>query len=187
MKKQKKEIIITGEEKKLTIFESLLKVQQKLKTVVKDKKAFKGTYATIENVWESIRNIINENGFVIYHQMSTEGIKTTALHQSGEKLESVIPFSETKDSQEKGKEITYAKRYNINAIFNVIVADEDNDANKQLGDYKKKAINGELAAKKLLEAKDLEDSRKIYKSLSAEEKKTTEVVDAIEYIKNNLS
>jgi hypothetical protein len=169
-----------------TMFESLLEVQKELKTVVKDKQAYKGTYATIENVWESIRNIINSNGFVVLHQMTGEGIKTTALHQSGEKLESTIPFSGNTDPQEKGKEITYAKRYNINAIFNVIVAEEDNDANKPLNNYQKKSVNGELAAKKLLNAKDIEDSRKIYNALSEEERKTTEVIDAVKFIKTNL-
>lgn len=177
----------TQKTKTKTIFESLLTIQKELKTIVKDKKAFKGNYATIENVWESIRKIVNDNGFVIYHEMSLDGIVTVALHQSGEKLSSCIPFSGNVDPQEKGKEITYAKRYNINAIFNVIVADEDNDANKTLNNYQKKVVNGQLAADKLLGAKDAETARKIYNGLSPEERKTTEVIEAIKFIKTNLS
>ncbi len=168
------------------MFASLLEVQKSLKTVVKDKKAFKGTYATIEHVWESIRQVINDNGFVVTHTMSEKGITTTALHETGEKLESTIPFAGNKDPQEQGKEITYAKRYNINAIFNVIVADEDNDATPRLNNYNKKQVNGELAAEKLLKAKNKDEANAIYKTLSADERKTDEVINAIKYIKENI-
>lgn len=172
-----------------TMFESLLAIQQELQTIAKDKKAFKGSYATIENVWESIRKTINGNGFVVYHEMAPAGILTVALHQSGEKLSSCIPFIETtilKDSQDLGKEITYAKRYNLNAIFNIIVADEDNDATKQIGNYKKSAIDGKLAADKLTKSKTRDEALKIYKGLSEAERNTTEVVAATAEIKNKF-
>ena len=175
------------EKKQPTMFESLLNVQKSLKTVVKDKKAFKGTYATIEHVWESIREVINDNGFVVYHQNTLEGTKTVALHESGEFLESFIPWSGNKDSQEQGKEITYSKRYNINAIFNIIVADEDNDATKKLGNYSKIGSLGTLAAKKLLDAKTEQEARAVYATLSEDERKTDEVVSAIGSIKEKFS
>jgi hypothetical protein len=179
------------EEKPKTIFESFLAVQKELQTITKDKKAFKGSYATIENIWESIREIVNRNEFVVMHQSTIkEGLKgllTSVLHSSGKIVESFIEYSDNKDPQEKGKEITYAKRYNINAIFNVIVADEDNDATKPLGKYQKQTVDGSLAAKKLLNAKNAEDSRRIYASLSAEERKTSEVIKAVEFIKENLT
>jgi len=171
--------------KEITMFDALLKIQKELKTIVKDKKAFKGSYATIENIWESIRKIINDNNFIVYHQMTPEVITTTALFVTGEKLESTIPFSGNVDPQEKGKEITYAKRYNINAIFNVIVADEDTDANKPLNNYKKKEVDGSLAAEKLLNAGTREEAVAIYQSLSPAERKTSEVVEAIKFIKTN--
>jgi len=171
--------------KETTMFDSLLKIQQELKIILKDKKAYKGTYATIEHIWESIRKTINGNGFVVYHQMTPEAITTTALYKNGEKLESTIPFSGNTDPQEKGKEITYAKRYNINAIFNIIVADEDNDATPKLGNYKKKEVNGQLQADKLLSAETTEEARKIYASLSPEERKTSEVVEAIKFIRSD--
>jgi len=170
-------------ENKKTMFADLLKIQTELKTITKDKDAYKGKYATIEKIWETIRKTINDNNFVIYNQMTLEGIKTIAYHISGDKLESVIPFSDTKDPQEKGKEITYAKRYNINAIFNVIVAGEDNDANKPLNNYAKVEVNGRLASDKLLNASNTDEARKIYNTLSPAERKTTEVIDAIEFIK----
>lgn len=168
---------------KKTLFASLLAVQKELQTVTKNKTAFKGKYADIENIWESIRQIVNDNGFVVLHEATAEGIKTTAIHESGEKLESFIPWSGNKDSQEQGKEITYAKRYNINAIFNVIVSEEDNDASKKIGNYKKSEVNGELAAKKIREAKTREEAVSLYNGLSKEERLTTEVVKVVAEMK----
>lgn len=162
------------------LYHDLLKIQKSLKTVVKDKKAFKGSYATIENVWESIRKTINDNNFVVTHSAIQEGVRTTAIHCSGEVIQSLFPWSDNKDPQEKGKEITYAKRYNINAIFNVIVADEDTDASKPVGNYKKKEVSGELAAKKITNAKTRDEALEAYKSLSKEERTTAEVIAAVD-------
>lgn len=163
-----------------TLFEDLLEVQKQLKTVVKDKKSFKGSYATIENVWESVRKAINDNNFVVTHSALEEGVRTTAMHRSGEVIQSTFPWSDIKDPQERGKEITYAKRYNINAIFNVIVADEDNDASKPVGNYKKKEVSGELAAKKIISAKTRDEAIEAYKSLSKEERATADVIAAVD-------
>lgn len=178
-----------AEAKSKSMFESLLEIQKAMKTVQKNKTAFKGKYADIENVWESIRHIVNDAGFVVVHYVTEKGVKTEAMHQSGNKLEpSFIPFAEgNTDPQERGKEITYAKRYNINAIFNVIVAEEDTDATKKLGNYEKKGVNGELAAKKLKDAKTKEEAKEVYKTLSADERKTNEVVEAIGLIKEKFA
>lgn len=162
-----------------TIFTSLLAIQTELQAVTKDKKSFKGSYATLENVWNSIRKIINTNHFVVTHSSDEKGVTTIAMHVSGEKLQSFMPWSGNTDSQEQGKELTYARRYGINAIFNVIVEDEDTDAAKPMGNYKKKEVSGDLAAKKLREAKTHEDAMIVYKSLSPEERQTSVVVNEV--------
>lgn len=174
---------VVNEKKEASMFDDLLAIQKELKTVVKDKKAFKGSYATIEHVWESIRNVINDHNFIVTHSATQDGIMTTAMHRSGQITQSLFPWSGNKDAQEQGKEITYAKRYNINAIFNVIVAEEDNDANKPVGNYKKKEVSGELAAKKITGAKTREEALEAYKALSKEERTTTEVIAAVDQMR----
>lgn len=175
-------------ETKKTMFDSLLKIQKELKTISKNKQAFKGKYATIEKVWESIRNLIAENGFVVYNQSvmrdSKNGLLTTAKHETGESIDSFIEYSSNEDPQERGKEITYYRRYNINSIFNVIVEGEDNDATKPLGSYEKEGADGRLAAEKIMNAKDKVEARKIYALLSPKEKRTSEVVEAVKFMKD---
>jgi hypothetical protein len=156
---------------KNTFFGSLLAIQKEMTTVAKNKKAFKGTYADIEAVWEASRKIINENGFVVVHSIIPEGVKTEAVHESGEKIASVIPLSPNADSQELGKQITYARRYNLNAIFNIIVADEDNDADA-------KHASPDKAITKLKEAKDVLELTKIFKTLSVAEQNDSRVIQA---------
>lgn len=181
-----------------TMFASMLAIQKELKTIKKNKKGYSGTFADIENVWESIRSLINENGFVVYHEVTVEGVKTIALHESNQTLSSFIPFIQFearisdkgkttyRDSQEQGKEITYAKRYNISAIFNLIISDEDNDANREKGNYAKSEVDGTLAAQKLNDAKTPEEGNEIYKSLSVSERNTQEVIQAIASLKNKF-
>lgn len=180
---EKESGVVDGKPYTPTVFESLLEIQKELKTVTKDKKSFKGSYATIENVWQSIRGIINNNHFVVTHSSDEKGVTTIAMHISGEKLQSFMPWSGNTDSQEQGKEMTYARRYGINAIFNVIVADEDTDAAKPMGNYKKKEIDGTLAAKKLKDAKTHEEALAVYKTLSADERQTKEVVQELVALK----
>jgi hypothetical protein len=174
---------------KPTMFESMLAIQKELKTITKNKKAFKGSYATLERIWEDTRKLINDNNFVVYHKSvireGKNGLLTVAEHKTGGVLESFVEYSNNTDPQERGKEITYFRRYNINSIFNIIVEGEDNDATKKIGDYSKKVVDGTLAAQKLMDAENSEKAREIYKTLSAEERKTEEVIEAIKFIKEN--
>jgi hypothetical protein len=61
----------------------------------------------------------------------------------------------------------------------------DNGVNKTIGNYSKKVVDGTLASQKLLNAETPEKAREVYKTLSAEERKTAEVIEAIKFIKDN--
>lgn len=106
----------------------LQKVQKEMPVIGRDTTAFKYKYAPIDTVWNNISKVIIENGFVIINEVQETGLLTLAIHEHGE-LKSFIKFS-TLDlkPQERGSEITYYRRYNLTAIFNVIIADEDDDA-----------------------------------------------------------
>ena len=103
-------------------------VQAEIPVIKKNTKAYNYKYADLPKVWESIKEVIVKNGFVVTHEITTEGVKTTASHEHGE-LASFIPFAtEGAKPQEIGSEITYYKRYNLGAIFNLIIEGEDDDA-----------------------------------------------------------
>jgi hypothetical protein len=106
----------------------LLKVQKEMPVVGRTTDAFKYKYAPIEVVWDKVGKILSDNGFVIVNKIDENGITTTALHELGE-MTSTIAFSNLAlKPQDRGSEITYARRYNLCAIFNIIIAGEDDDA-----------------------------------------------------------
>lgn len=111
----------------------LLKVQGELPVIQKQSQAKKSgnfggyKYADLPTIWEKIVPVLQSNGFVITHSISPSGVSTIASHEKGE-LWSFIEFSsENLTPQQLGSQITYFKRYNICAIFNLIIEGEDDD------------------------------------------------------------
>jgi hypothetical protein len=110
------------------LLEVLQKVQKELPVIGKSTEAFKYKYTPLDEIWKDIRAVIIENGFIVTNEITETGVLTIATHEFGE-LKSFIPFSKQDlKPQEIGSEITYYRRYNLTAIFNVIVAKEDDDA-----------------------------------------------------------
>lgn len=136
----------------------LLKVQKELPIVGRTTEAFKYKYAPIEHVWDKVGKVLSDNGFVITNAISEAGVKTTASHELGE-LESFIAFSNlTLKPQDRGSEITYARRYNLTAMFNIIVAGEDDDA-QATKEANQKSFKDEIA-----NIKTLDELKKYYET-----------------------
>lgn len=119
---------------------ALLEVQKALPTITRDTKAYNYKYAPLEVIWEKVGKIINDAGFVVTNEVTQEGVITTATHESGE-LKSFFPCVTVKP-QDRGAEITYGRRYNLVAIFNIQLENEDDDA-----------VNAQNSAKPANEAK----------------------------------
>lgn len=122
-----------AKEKKVTIWESLEKVQEMMPVIGRDKTAkigdkFSYTYADLEKIVTTARPIVKKQGFIVTHYGDGENVVTEAYHKpTGESLKSILKISQL-DPQKKGAEVTYYKRYNYCMIFDILVADEDKDA-----------------------------------------------------------
>ena len=113
---------------KKELLESLLLVQSEIPFVKRTTEAYQYKYAPLEEVWDKVKEPIQDNGFFVAHEIQEHGVLSTAFHEHGE-LHSYIPFSKDQLApQDRGSEITYCKRYNILAIFNIQVEGEDDDA-----------------------------------------------------------
>jgi hypothetical protein len=66
---------------------------------------------------------------LITHNLTDEGLETTVIDVEGkENLKALFPIKqELTEPQQIGSMISYAKRYNITSIFNLIIQDEDDD------------------------------------------------------------
>jgi len=172
---------------KQTLFEALQNIQKEMPVIGKNKQGFKGSYADIEKVWEKIHPILAKNNFIVYHSVSGNGVETIAKHNSGEMIISTIPWGKDELSpQDRGKEITYYKRYNLLALFNIVIADEDSDGytgNKKLD--VKKADTTE--AKALLKrAKTLKELQAIWQGITPEEKGDEAIIQLKDALKLQL-
>ena len=106
--------------------------QSQLKPVKKDavNPFFKSHYATLEAIWETIREPLSKNGLSVTQTFDGYGpVETTLMHSSGEWVGSILLIKPVKeDPQGVGSAISYARRYSLSAILGV-VSDEDDDAN----------------------------------------------------------
>lgn len=129
---------------KSEFFEAYKKLQVRIKTIAPNAKGYGYNYADLVKVWEMVRGAVAEEGFIVINQCDEKGITTRLVHNSEEEVVSTIPFVEEitkidKESkeikiykptpQDRGSEITYARRYNLLCLLGIVVSGEDNDAN----------------------------------------------------------
>ena len=123
---------------------ALSKFQGEVKPVKKDSSNpfFKSKYASLDSIWEEIREPLTKNGLAIAQATASDGaaifLETILMHTSGEWIRGKLPLMLSKeDAQGMGSAITYARRYALSALVGV-VSDEDNDGNNTELDKSKK-------------------------------------------------
>jgi len=84
---------------------------------------------TLDNIVDTLNPELIKNWLLVTHFIQNGNLVTRIADiETEEELESFFPMNAT-DPQKVGSEITYWKRYNLVALFN-ICADEDDDWNK---------------------------------------------------------
>lgn len=126
------------------------KLQTKLFTIqnlnlsfkkTKENPFFHSKYLSLEALLKGLQPILEKNKLLIYHMTTPDGVNTVLQDvDSSEKIVSCFPLQAGLEPQKVGSAITYAKRYNIGQIFNIIT-DEDDDGNKT--SYKKPFVKKE--------------------------------------------
>lgn len=122
----------------------------------------KNKYATLDQIIDEVRPILNKNKLAIMQNVSGEDgamtVKTLLLHESGEWMESngtTLKLAKN-DPQGAGAGITYARRYDLCAFLSLNTGDDD-DGNSASGIGNKNSIEpkqiGEIKAKALQFAK----------------------------------
>lgn len=122
-------------ESTIELAKALAKFQGEIKDPSKSGKANYGKYVTLDELLESIRPVLSQNGLSFLQFPGGDGqlitITTVLLHSSGEWIESE-PFtlkSQKVDPQGAGSAVTYGRRYSLSAILGVAWdADDDGQA-----------------------------------------------------------
>lgn len=117
------------------LFKAVLQAKQEISTITKDATSPLNKYASLYNIMQALQPVLDKHNLVVYHEFkkTEEGILTvvTNLVHVGEKemhtLRVEFPVKEVQDSQTMGKAMTYARRYNITALFNLTFVDDKDD------------------------------------------------------------
>jgi hypothetical protein len=96
---------------------------------------FKSKYASLDDIQKHIKQHLDASGLVVTQaNIVIDGapyVESKVWHvESGEYIASQFPVIVGKVSaQDYGSAVSYAKRYSLTGLLNLIVADEDDDAN----------------------------------------------------------
>ena len=145
---------------------ALCNAQGQMGGVVKDSSNpfFKSKYADITSVIKAIKQPFFDNG-LSYTQfpISNEhgvGVSTRLMHVSGQYLEMEYTLPTVKkDPQSSGSAITYARRYALQSIAGIPVADDDAEAAMLRGDENKSEVKT-ISDKQIITIEKLLDETK---------------------------
>jgi hypothetical protein len=145
---------------------ALCNAQGQMGGVVKDSSNpfFKSKYADITSVIKAIKQPFSDNG-LSYTQfpISNEhgvGVSTRLMHVSGQYLEMEYTLPTVKkDPQSSGSAITYARRYALQSIAGIPVADDDAEAAMLRGDENKSEVKT-ISDKQIITIEKLLDETK---------------------------
>jgi len=122
----------------VNLYKAILKAQAALPTVRKNgtNPHFKSKYATLDEVWESTRAIINGAGLIVVCDVNNKDgerlLTTRVIHaESGEEISCSFPIQLTGTPQAIGSAMTYARRYTLTALLEIVTgdgADDDGEA-----------------------------------------------------------
>lgn len=115
----------------------------------------KNKYATLDQIIDEVRPILNESKLAIMQDVSGEEgtmtVKTVLIHESGEWMESngtTLKLAKN-DPQGAGAGITYARRYDLCAFLSLNTG-EDDDGNSASGINGQSKVSGNKASEKQL-------------------------------------
>lgn len=99
-------------------------------------------YADLAAIRESYREPYSKHGLTVTHSMAqADGhlvITTTLMHESGQWCDSAYPVAAYAKPQEQGSAITYAKRYNVCMLADIVADDDDDGAAAQQAEPQRK-------------------------------------------------
>lgn len=121
------------------LYAAIHAAQAKIETVRKngENPHFKSKYATLDEIWESVKKPLNDAGLIVLCAVYTangERLLTTRLihAETGEETACTFPIMAANNSpQAIGSAMTYARRYTLTALLEIVTgdgADDDGEA-----------------------------------------------------------
>lgn len=117
------------------LYAAIHKAQAKIETVRKngENPHFRSKYATLDEIWETVRKAVNEAGLVVFcsiEKRDGERVMVTHLAEasSGEEISCAFPIAAAANTpQAIGSALTYARRYTLTALLEIVTGDGEDD------------------------------------------------------------
>jgi ERF superfamily len=94
-------------------------------------------YVPLDDLLAAVRPLMCKHGLAVTQPVAVVGervgVRTTLLHASGQQIEGFYPVPWGGGAQERGSEITYARRYSLEAILGIAPTDDDDGKAAQEG------------------------------------------------------
>lgn len=88
---------------------------------------FSYKYIPLEDIWDTLRPLLTLNGLVVTNTMDGQMLRTHVFHvETGQSISCGFPIATNLPPQQLGSAFTYARRYALCALLQ-IVADKDDD------------------------------------------------------------
>lgn len=115
----------------LNLYKAIAAVQAEMPRLVKNKEADVGKfgykYISLDAIWDTLRPILTKHGLIAINTMESSNLKARLIHvETGEEESCSFPINTNLPPQQIGSAFTYARRYALCALLQ-IVADKDDD------------------------------------------------------------
>jgi len=113
-------------------------MQTQIPSIAERGKTNNGSYATLEDIVDTVRPVMQEHGFAVSFRVKTvdKGVEVTGvlMHRGGHREEtSMLLPADTSGSknavQSFGSSVSYGKRYVLCSLLNITTRGEDDDGN----------------------------------------------------------
>lgn len=150
-------------------YTAYVKMQRALKPIKKSKTGHNWTYASIDDIWESIYPILDEYGFIIESKRRLYGIDgstvgtgmfllTRLIHaESMQGIEDISPLmaygKSSYDDQESGENVTYQRRYALMVLLNLQMEEDRVEKKSRFasGQQYKSNTSNEISSSKVID------------------------------------
>ena len=117
------------------LYAAIRAAQGKIETVRKngENPHFHSKYATLDEIWENVRKPLNDAGLIVLCDVYTANgerlLTTRVIHaETGEEASCTFPImAATNSPQAIGSAMTYARRYTLTALLEIVTGDGTDD------------------------------------------------------------
>lgn len=184
------------------LFAALIKAEGELKNVEKagENPHFKSTYVTLDSIIKEVRPVLAKFNLAVIQDVTSGensiSVTTMIIHETGQwlKHEGLKIQLAKMDAQSIGSAVTYARRYTLLAILNLVGTDDDDDGNKAVGDGKEdeafpkgKIENLLKAIKEATSLPGLQSKLEVAKKRTWTDEETKLINEAAEARKNEIA